>query len=83
MIPTLILFGLLIGRWRVASLAVGTAGWPALLWVGGIISSLQEVLGAAAFAFGNTLIGVVVHQTVLHLVRATRRQFKVSVQSGT
>jgi hypothetical protein len=73
MIPTMILFGLVFGRWWRSTLIVGTVGWPVLLLTGDILQSAQEVAGAAALGFANTLVGVSVHQLVLRVVRNERR----------
>jgi hypothetical protein len=73
-IPTLILFGLVFGRWWKTSLAVGTLGWPLLLLAGDILHSPKEVAGAAALGLANTLVGVVIHQLFLRLIRALRRR---------
>ncbi len=35
MIPTMILVGLVLGRWWRAALVIGTLAWPALLWAEG------------------------------------------------
>lgn len=61
-IPTLILFGLVFGRWWKSSLLVGTLGWTALLLVDDVIHVPGEVLGAAGLGLVNTLVGVAVHQ---------------------
>lgn len=81
MIPTMILFGLIFGRWWKACLLVGTAGWPAWLWFNGIISSPQELFAAVGFALGNTLVGVLVHHLLLHLVRAIRDHVRLPDRS--
>lgn len=73
MIPTMILFGLILGRWWKSCLTAGTVGWPMLLWVDGIIRSPSELFGAAGLAAVNTLVGVVVHQLLLCVVRSIRR----------
>lgn len=73
MIPTMLLFGLVFGRWWRSTLVVGTIGWPALLLAGGILQSAGQIGGAAALGFANTLAGVLVHQLVLALVRKLRK----------
>lgn len=69
MIPTLILFGLIFGRWWRSSLVVGTVGWPVLLLATHTVSSLAETAGAAGLALLNTGVGVLIHQAVSTLVR--------------
>ena len=73
MIPTILLFGLVLGRWWKTCLVVGTLGWPLLLWFDNIIESPTEFLGAAALAALNTAVGVAVHQSLLHLFRRLRK----------
>lgn len=73
MIPTMILFGLISGRWWKTSMVVGTLAWPLLLLATEIIQSPPEVLGAAGLGLVNTLAGVVVHQLALRLVRFAYR----------
>ena len=73
MIPTMILFGLLLGRWWRTALVAGTASWTVLLWSQGIIGSPAQVAGAAALALANTAIGVMAHQGLLAAVRRVRR----------
>lgn len=72
MIPTMILFGLLLGRWWKTALVVGTAAWPALLLADGVIGTPAGVVGAAGLALINTAVGIAVHQGVLALLRAAR-----------
>lgn len=73
-IPTMIVFGLVFGRWRKTTLAVGTLGWPLLLLANEVLSPPGDVACAAMFGFVNTLVGVAVHQSFLRLVRALRRR---------
>ena len=47
MIPTMILFGLLLGRWWKLALIVGTSGWTVLLWAQGLLATPTETVGAA------------------------------------
>jgi hypothetical protein len=71
MIPTMILFGLLTGRWWKTSLVMGAVIWVALLLPDGIIT-VVEIPGAALFGLVNTSVGVGIHQGVLWLVRRVR-----------
>lgn len=72
MIPTLILFGLIFGRWPRSSILVGTFGWPLVLLADHTINAGVLLLGAAGYAFINTGVGVLVHQAVLRFVRRLR-----------
>lgn len=72
MIPTMILFGLLFGRWWRAALAVAAVGWPVLLLLGPADPSAPQLLGGAVLAVLNAGLGVLAHQAVLGLVRSAR-----------
>lgn len=72
MIPTLMLFGLVFGRWPVLALIAGTLGWPVLLYLGNI-AGWSPVL-ALPLALLNTAIGVGAHQGIMRLVAAARRR---------
>ncbi|MFK5636154.1 hypothetical protein [Ornithinimicrobium sp. LYQ103] len=73
MIPTMLLFGLVLGRWWKTCLVIGTLGWPLLLWFDNIIESPNDFLGAAGLAALNTAVGVAIHQWLLHLFRWLRK----------
>ena len=68
MIPTMILFGLVAGRWWKTALVLGTVLWVALLYFDGTIVAYQ-LPAAALFGLVNTAVGVAVHQGALTLVR--------------
>lgn len=50
MIPTLIVFGLVFGRWWRLSLAVAAVGWPAALVAGDVMELEVGLVGAAGVA---------------------------------
>lgn len=75
MVPTIILFGLLLGRWWKSALAATVLVWPAMLWSAGVVSTPGEVAGAATLALLNGAVGVGVHHLVLGLVRSARHQW--------
>ena len=75
MIPTMILFGLLLGRWWKSALAAAALVWPAMLWIDGVVSTPSEAAGAAILALLNSAVGVGVHQLVLALVRLARHHW--------
>ena len=74
MIPTMIVFGLVFGRWWKTTLAAGTLGWPLLLLANGVLNPPGDIVDAAMFGFVNTLVGVAVHQSFLRVIRAIRRR---------
>ena len=71
MIPTLIAFGLMFGRWWRTTLAVGVAAWVVVLLATSVIG-WRGTPAAAVFALVNTAAGVLLHQTGLWAVRAVR-----------
>ena len=73
MIPTLILFGLLLGRWWRLSLVTAALGWPAALVATDVISVGPGLLGASGLAIANTGVGVLIHQGLLLTIRNGRR----------
>ncbi|MGH3712754.1 MAG: hypothetical protein ACRDT4_04740 [Micromonosporaceae bacterium] len=73
MIPTLILFGLVFGRWWRFSLVAAALGWPALLVATGVMGVGWGLFGAAALAVVNAGVGVLVHHGIRLLVRGLRR----------
>ena len=81
MIPTMILFGLLLGRWWKFALIVGTSAWTVLLWSQGLLATPPEIVGAAALALVNTAVGVLAHQLVLAVVRRVRGHQPTAVEA--
>ena len=79
MIPTMILFGLLLGRWWKVALVVGAS--PALLWARGVIAAPPEIVGAAALGLVNTAVGVMAHQLVLALLRRARGHSPIPIEA--
>lgn len=77
MIPTLLLFGLVFGRWWRFSLVVAAVTWPLALILTDVMSLEPGLFRAAVLAVGNTLVGVLVHQGLLWGVRRARSQFTV------
>jgi hypothetical protein len=73
-IPTLIVLGLVIGRWWRLAMIVGTAGWPVLLLAGGVVRTGPELLAATGLAAINTGVGVVSHQCAIRVVRLPRHR---------
>ncbi|WP_341717282.1 hypothetical protein QQG74_25815 [Micromonospora sp. FIMYZ51] len=79
MIPTLILFGLVFGRWWRSALAVTAIGWPALLVATSTLGVEPRLLIATGFALLNTGVGVLIHQGVWWLFRNLRNQGRAPV----
>lgn len=74
MIPTVILWGLVFGRWWKATLIGSAIAWPAVLVIDGAVGAWSgQLLAAALLAVVNAAVGVAVHQGVLWLVRRVRR----------
>ena len=72
MIPTLILFGLLLGRWWRLSLIAAALGWPVLLVASDVMSVEPGLLGASGLAIANAGVGVLIHQGILLTIRKLR-----------
>jgi hypothetical protein len=68
MIPTMLLFGLVLGRWPRMALAAAAVLWPALL-LSSNGSSGTVLLGGALLGAANAGIGVLVHQLGLQAWR--------------
>jgi hypothetical protein len=75
-IPSLIFFGLIFGRWWRSALIAGTFIWVVFLLLKDIVEVdsrvIGMVLGAAGYAFLNIGVGVAAHQGVLRVVRRVR-----------
>ena len=69
MIPTLILFGMVFGRWWRLSLFAAAVGWPLLLVATDAMNVEIGLLGAAGLAVINTGVGVLVHRGILRAFR--------------
>lgn len=80
MIPTMILFGLVLGRWWRVTIAAAAVFWPVLLLVTGVAqqsgSLVSTLLGAALLAALNAAVGAAVHQLTLGLFRGVRGLFR-------
>jgi hypothetical protein len=71
-IPILILFGLVFGRWWRLSLITAALGWPVLLVATDVMSVEPGLLGASGLAIANTGVGVLIHQGILRMIRKLR-----------
>jgi len=72
MIPTMILVGLITGRWWRLALIAAAIFWPVLLLVDGVMGLSAGLLAAALLGAVNAAVGVAVHQALLWLVRRVR-----------
>jgi hypothetical protein len=68
-IPTLLLAGLVSGKWWRVSIPAATFGWAVLLLATGVVSDLAHIGGAALFGFVNVTLGVLVFQAVRRAFR--------------
>ncbi len=71
MIPTMIVVGLVLGRWWWLALVVAGLGWPALLWIQDIIDSGQ-IVAAGLLAVANAAVGVLIVQGCIRGFRYLR-----------
>jgi hypothetical protein len=83
-IPTLILVGLIFGRWWRFCLVIAAVGWPLLLVALSVVGvdDLRVVLESAGLAVINTGVGVLIHQGGLSVVRLLRRRIAVPSNRG-
>jgi hypothetical protein len=70
-IPTLIIVGIVLGRWWWVALLVSAIGWPLLLAASGLATG-WVLLEAAAFGVANALVGVLLYQAGAWIVRRLR-----------
>jgi hypothetical protein len=69
MIPTMILLGLVLGRWWKVALITAAVGWPLLLAATEVLDFEMRLIGAAALASVNAGVGALVHQVCLYAYR--------------
>lgn len=70
MIPTVILAGLLVGRWWAAGVAAVV--WPVVLVSTHVMELETGLVAAAALAAANAAVGITLHRLALVLFRAVR-----------
>ena len=78
MIPTMIFFGLVFGRWWRTTLIAAAIGWPVMLVISGVvqgplIEQAGTLMAGALLALANAAVGVAVHQALLFAARAAGR----------
>ncbi len=72
MIPTMILLGFVLGRWRWLSLVIAAVGWPVILLVTNALHVDYGLIEAAALATANAALGVLIYQGCARVLRALR-----------
>ncbi len=81
MIPTLLLAGLVFGKWWRITIPAATIGWAVLLLADGTIADLSHFVGAAWFGFINVTVGVLVFQAVRPAFRVVTRRHRHAAPS--
>lgn len=74
MIPTMILLGLVLGRWWWVALAAAAVVWPVVLVAADVVPLDATLLAAALLAAVNAGVGMLAHQAVLHAYRHLRHR---------
>ena len=82
MIPTMILFGFVMGRWWRVALVTATVGWPLLLVITDTVGFTAGLIAAATLAVANAGVGVLAHQGCLHAYRHLRRRTSHAALAG-
>ena len=70
MIPTLLLVGLVLGRWWKVVIPAAAIGWAVLLLVHGVDSGFSFAAAAALLGAINVAVGVVIFQAARLLLRS-------------
>jgi hypothetical protein len=73
MIPTLILLGLVVGRWWLV--AIAAIAWPIALVGTKVGSGFSFAVGSAAVAVINTAAGVAVHKGAVKVFRKLHSRY--------
>jgi hypothetical protein len=75
-IPSLILFGVIFGRWWRPVLATAAVGWPLVLVATNVIdlSESTMLVGAGLFGVANAAVGVLAHHACLRAYRGFRHR---------
>jgi len=73
MIPAMIVFGLVFGRWWRPTLVLAALIWPGMLVADNVMDVELGLLAAAGLGALNAGVGILVHQTILWLVRHSPR----------
>jgi hypothetical protein len=73
MIPTMILFGAIFGRWWPITLVVAALGWPVLLVATDVVGVNAGLIEAGVLAVVNAGVGVLLHQGLIYADRRLRQ----------
>lgn len=73
MIPTMIAFGLVFGRWWRPTLLLAAIVWPVILIADGLVNVEAGLLTAAGLGALNAAVGILLHRAVLGFTRLGRR----------
>jgi hypothetical protein len=68
-IPTMIVFGVVLGRWWRFALVAAAVVWPLLVAADGVGVTVGLLAYAAAIGVANAAVGVLAHQACLHAYR--------------
>lgn len=80
MIPTLLLVGLVLGRWWRVVIPAGAISWAVLLIVTGVDSGLPFAVSAALLGAINVAVGVLVFQAARLSFRSLIRGHRQGAQ---
>lgn len=80
---TMIVYGLLLGRWWRFTLITAAAIWPTYLLVTGETNATGPLLLAAAWGALTAAVGVAVHQGILWLFRRSGRGERKTRQNAS
>jgi hypothetical protein len=78
MIPTMILFGLVLGRWWKVTVPLAAVTWPLLLVMSDVDLDRSEVAAAAILGVANAAVGAALYLAVAALVGVVVRSLRRS-----
>ena len=78
MIPTMILFGIILGRWWASTVVFGAIFWPVILLASDAMGVDPGLLATAGLGAANAAVGVLVHQVILWIIRRARERKRSS-----
>ena len=78
MLPTMILFGLALGRWWKVTVPLAALVWPAILLAGEVELDRSKLADAAILGLANAAVGAAVYLAVAGLVGIVARSLRRS-----